>query len=215
MASSLTQLLYTARDGLTAQSYGLGVTGQNISNVNTPGYVRREAVLETRALGDNNTGSVNAAGIRRATDVFIERRQFETTGLTSAASEHDKNLANVEGLFNDQSGTGLGTALDNVFKSFSALASNPSDPTARRTVSQAAEDFTARVRDGATIILTTHILEVAERLADRIGIVHRGRLAAEGTLAELKTAAGRGSSTLEDVFLTLMQSDVDAAALAS
>ena len=75
--------------------------------------------------------------------------------------------------------------------------------------------LTARVRAGATIILTTHILEVAERLADRIGIVHRGRLAAEGTLAELKEAAGRGSSTLEDVFLALMQSDTDAALMAS
>jgi ABC-2 type transport system ATP-binding protein len=75
--------------------------------------------------------------------------------------------------------------------------------------------LTARVRAGATIILTTHILEVAERLADRIGIVHRGRLAAEGTLAELKAAAERGSSTLEDVFLTLMRSDADAAEAAS
>ena len=80
---------------------------------------------------------------------------------------------------------------------------------------QVKELLTARVRAGATIILTTHILEVAERLADRIGIVHRGRLAAEGTLAELKAVAGRGSSTLEDVFLSLMQSDADAAALAS
>lgn len=68
--------------------------------------------------------------------------------------------------------------------------------------------LTARVRAGATIILTTHILEVAERLADRIGIVQRGRLAAEGTLAELKDAAGRGSSTLEDVFLSLMREKV-------
>ena len=75
--------------------------------------------------------------------------------------------------------------------------------------------LTARVRAGATIILTTHILEVAERLADRNGIVHRGRLAAEGTLAELKAAAGRGSSTLEDVFLTLMQSGADAELMAS
>ena len=65
----------------------------------------------------------------------------------------------------------------------------------------------ARVRDGATIILTTHILEVAERLADRIGIVDRGRLAAEGTLAELKSMAGRDSATLEDVFLSLTRRD--------
>lgn len=150
MSSSLTQLLYTARDGLTAQSYGLGVTGQNISNVNTPGYVRREALLETRALGE--AGTVNAAGIRRATDLFLERRQYETTGLSSAASEHDKNLANVETLFNDQSGTGLGSSLDKVFKSFSALAANPSDPTTRDSVLDAADEFAKRVNDTASAI---------------------------------------------------------------
>ncbi len=60
-----------------------------------------------------------------------------------------------------------------------------------------------RVRDGVTVILTTHILEVAERLADRIGILHHGSLLAEGTLAELKDRAGQGQGTLEDVFLEL------------
>jgi ABC-2 type transport system ATP-binding protein len=66
----------------------------------------------------------------------------------------------------------------------------------------------ARVRAGATIILTTHILEVAERLAERIGIVDRGRLIAEGTLTELKSALGSsGSATLEDVFLAVTARD--------
>jgi len=60
-----------------------------------------------------------------------------------------------------------------------------------------------QVRAGATVIVTTHILEVAERLADRIGILHGGRLLAEGSLAELRTRAGSGDSTLEDLFLTL------------
>jgi ABC-2 type transport system ATP-binding protein len=69
----------------------------------------------------------------------------------------------------------------------------------------------ARVRAGAAIILTTHILEVAERLADRIGIVARGRLVAEGTLAELKAMTGRGSSSLEDVFLAVTGKDAQAA----
>ncbi len=64
-----------------------------------------------------------------------------------------------------------------------------------------------RVRAGATIILTTHILEVAERLADRIGIVARGRLVAEGTFAELRSRSGEASSTLEDVFLSLTRKD--------
>lgn len=57
------------------------------------------------------------------------------------------------------------------------------------------------VRDGGTVVLTTHILEVAERLAQRIGIIEHGRLIAEGTLDELRGQAG--GATLEDVFLQL------------
>lgn len=60
-----------------------------------------------------------------------------------------------------------------------------------------------RVRAGACVILTTHILEVAERLAERIGILHRGRLLIEGTLEDLRRAEGMEGSTLEDVFLEL------------
>ena len=59
------------------------------------------------------------------------------------------------------------------------------------------------VQDGGTVVLTTHILEVAERMAARIGIIHGGRLLAEGTLAELRTRSGSAAGTLEDVFLKL------------
>ena len=62
-----------------------------------------------------------------------------------------------------------------------------------------------RVREGCTVILTTHILEIAERLAERISIIQRGRIVAQGSLDELRAqAAGTGGgSTLEDVFLEL------------
>jgi ABC-2 type transport system ATP-binding protein len=62
----------------------------------------------------------------------------------------------------------------------------------------------ARVKTGATVILTTHILEVAERLSDRIGIIQAGKLRAEGTLAQLRARAGDQGGTLEDVFLHLV-----------
>jgi ABC-2 type transport system ATP-binding protein len=66
--------------------------------------------------------------------------------------------------------------------------------------------LSARVADGASIILTTHILEVAERLADRIGIIAQGKLVALGSLADLRATggAGRDRDTLEDVFLRLI-----------
>jgi ABC-2 type transport system ATP-binding protein len=63
--------------------------------------------------------------------------------------------------------------------------------------------LTARARAGRAIILTTHILEVAERLSDRIGIIADGRLCAQGTLEELRARTGRAGDTLEDVFLDL------------
>jgi ABC-2 type transport system ATP-binding protein len=65
----------------------------------------------------------------------------------------------------------------------------------------------ARTRAGASIILTTHILEVAERLADRIGILSRGQLVAQGTLTELKSTFGGASSSLEEVFLAVTHND--------
>lgn len=62
----------------------------------------------------------------------------------------------------------------------------------------------ARVRAGGTVLMTTHILEVAERMAERIGVIAGGRLIAEGTLDELRRQAGRNGNSLEDVFLTLL-----------
>ena len=61
-----------------------------------------------------------------------------------------------------------------------------------------------RVANGGTVIMTTHILEVAERMADRIGVIAAGRLIAQGTLAELRDQAGRGAASLEDTFLALV-----------
>ncbi len=60
-----------------------------------------------------------------------------------------------------------------------------------------------KVRQGVTVIMTTHILEVAERMAERIGVIANGRLIAEGTLAELRARIGR-ETTLEEIFLDLV-----------
>ena len=60
-----------------------------------------------------------------------------------------------------------------------------------------------RTAAGVTVIMTTHILEVAERMAERIGVIAQGRLIAEGTLAQLRARIGR-ETTLEEIFLDLV-----------
>lgn len=68
-----------------------------------------------------------------------------------------------------------------------------------------------RVRAGCTVIMTTHILEVAERMADRIGVIAAGKLVAEGTLTELRQQNGRNDTSLEDMFIALVNTDAAAA----
>jgi ABC-2 type transport system ATP-binding protein len=72
------------------------------------------------------------------------------------------------------------------------------------TARQVKDVLRARVREGGMVIMTTHILEVAERMADRIGVIARGHLIAEGTLDELRRQSGETSTSLEDTFLTLV-----------
>ncbi len=62
-----------------------------------------------------------------------------------------------------------------------------------------------RVRNGVTVVMTTHILEVAERMAERIGIIDKGHLIAEGTLDELRRQSGKTATNLEDIFLDLVE----------
>jgi ABC-2 type transport system ATP-binding protein len=67
--------------------------------------------------------------------------------------------------------------------------------------------LTEKVRAGSSVVMTTHILEIAERMADRIGVISNGRLIAEGTLAELRDRMGHGQASLEDMFLTIVGQD--------
>ena len=82
--------------------------------------------------------------------------------------------------------------LDEPFEGIDAIASR-----------QIKDLMAAFVKGGGTIFLTSHILEIVERLCDHIGIIHRGRLVAQGALADLRGAAGTGR-TLEETFFDLV-----------
>jgi ABC-2 type transport system ATP-binding protein len=62
-------------------------------------------------------------------------------------------------------------------------------------------------REGVTTIFSTHILEIAQAICERVAIMYRGALLSEGKVEDLKTAAGMPGSSLEDVFLKLTGTD--------
>ena len=78
------------------------------------------------------------------------------------------------------------------------------DPKAARLIKELLKSFTDA---GGTVFLSTHTLEVAEALCDRIAILHGGRIRAMGTMADLRREAAAGDAHLEDIFLKLTGSE--------
>ena len=74
------------------------------------------------------------------------------------------------------------------------------DPKSARLIKDILSQLAER---GAAIMLSTHILEIAERMCDRIGIINHGQLVAVGTLDELRAGQGESNTSLEDIFLEL------------
>jgi ABC-2 type transport system ATP-binding protein len=85
--------------------------------------------------------------------------------------------------------------LDEPFEGIDAVGS--------RQIRELMADF---VSAGGTIFLTSHILEIVERLCDHVGVIHRGRMVAQGPLAQLRRGTGGEGSprTLEEIFLDLV-----------
>ncbi|MBZ5638878.1 MAG: ABC transporter ATP-binding protein [Acidobacteriia bacterium] len=82
--------------------------------------------------------------------------------------------------------------LDEPFEGIDAVASH-----------QIKDLLLAFVERGGTVFLTSHILEIVERISNHIGVIHRGRLVAQGPMADLRAGAG-GGKTLEEIFLGLV-----------
>lgn len=78
------------------------------------------------------------------------------------------------------------------------------DPIHARTVKQ---EMKARSRAGMTVLMSTHLLNIAEELADRIAILHQGKIIALGTMAELRARHEGSSQRLEEIFLGMVAAD--------
>ncbi|MGY1854857.1 flagellar hook-associated protein FlgK [Modestobacter sp. SYSU DS0290] len=137
--------LNTATTALWAQQRGLDVTGQNIANVNTEGYSRQRAELQS--VGGNPVpavwsvstgvgGGVNADTVIRIRDAFLEARAQAESGKTASMTVHDTTLAQIEQAFREPGETGIQAKLTDVFKAWGDLANNPTEDGARTAVLQ-------------------------------------------------------------------------------
>jgi ABC-2 type transport system ATP-binding protein len=75
------------------------------------------------------------------------------------------------------------------------------DPIHARIVKQ---ELKERSKAGMTVLMSTHLLNIAEEVADRIGIINKGRIIAQGTMEELRAAHESKGLRLEEMFLEMV-----------
>ena len=114
----------------------LAVIQNNVSNANTPGYVRQLQTLEAMPfqMDTGLSGGVNAGRVQSARSEYAEQSVRQQMSLLGNAEQKATDLAQVEPLFDLSANYGVAGALTKFFQSFSQLSVNPNDAVARQSV---------------------------------------------------------------------------------
>jgi len=146
---SLTSLLNTGLSSLNAQMLAIEVTGENITNVNTPGYSRQTAMLVNapttlfRAFPMGN--GVRVSAVQRTYDSFLQGQMMVANSTSGQAKTVNSALQMVQPLFNELTTEGLGQTMQEFFSTWQDLAANPQGVPERQAVlsvgQQLVEDF--------------------------------------------------------------------------
>lgn len=138
---SLSATLSTATSGLLAAQTGLRATSDNISNVNTPNYVRK--VVNQSPLVVNGTGmGVAVTSITRVTDQYLQLASLTAASDSSRWDVTSQYLDNAQSLFGDPSGSSyFFNGLNDIYSSFAAAANDPSSLLTRNKALTDVQDF--------------------------------------------------------------------------
>lgn len=143
--------LNTARLGLTANQMGIDVTAANVTNVNTPGYVRQRAELIATGTVDvsskNFQVGVDIAQVQRIYDRYLESQVVEKTTDSGYSATKQGYLQRIDGIFNETNGGGINDLLSNFWASWQNLSANPQGMAEGTVVVSAAEDLSSLFRE--------------------------------------------------------------------
>ena len=192
--------LNTATTALWAQQRGLDVTGQNIANVNTPGYTRQRAELQSvggnavpaiYATSNQIGQGVDADTVIRIRDAFLEGRAQLESGATARLTVADDTLASIEQAFREPGTTGIQSKLTAVYTAWQDVANHPNDKTtdgARTAVLQTTASLVAELHTTAA-----NLEKQATQTRDSLGTLAQDVNAKTSSIADLNTAIKRAT----------------------
>ena len=196
--STVIKMLTTLLPPTSGSAYvaGLDVTRKSAAVRNLIGYVPQLISADSMLSGyENLLIFAKLYGIPRAKREKLIRHALDFMGLNDAAD-------NIVRKYSGGMIRRLEIAQSMLHSPRILFLDEPTiglDPSARHVVWDHVTQLCAE--NGTTIFMTTHLMEEADSVCKRVAIMHRGKMVALGSPAELKTSIGRDGATLDDVFM--------------
>ena len=168
--TTLGNIFNVAQLGMQANQVGVAVAGENINGANTPGYSRRNAIIERSPVDAFITGGVRATGVARLFDTFAFRSLVREQALYGAADARKGSLTRLEAAVAPSAGAGLDDRFAEFFGALDTLALRADDPTARLEVTRTGQAIANSFNQFADALSTARaeLLTEAVDLADGI-----------------------------------------------
>lgn len=199
MTSSVDSILKIALTGLNTSQAALGTTSNNIANVNTPGFVRREIVQESQLVGSDE-GGVRIGAIRRVTDEFLIKQFLSATAdarnFGAQTALHDQ-LQTILGRPDEN--TAFSGRINDIFEGLADLPTEPDSTVRRIAALNGIQAFADEVSRTASFIqelrreADRQVQESVTTINDAIARVHE-----LNPLVAREFLAGRDGNTLEE-----------------
>ena len=194
---SISSLTNIARSALMAQEAAIQVTGQNIANAQTPGYSRQTLALQASTPNRTPNGvlgtGVSITSITRSRNSLLDQQYRNQSASASGYDERSALLGQIQDVYGEPSTTGLASTIDTFFNSWSELASNPDDASAKAVVQQSGAQLAATFNNFATQ-LSNLATSAQTGIADSISQVNTLTSQVAAMNAQIVAASSSGAS---------------------
>jgi flagellar hook-associated protein 1 len=175
---SIGSLLITARDTLLANQLAIDITSANVANVDSPGYTRQQAAMQStggvNAGGTSTQLSVTVDGINRIYDRYIESQLGEQRQNSGYSDTLLQGLNHIQLILDDSQGSGLNDQLNKFWSAWDTLSNNPDGIVERSALVSAAENLCGTIAsykrdlDSVSTDMSYSINDIASQINNKI-----------------------------------------------